>query len=61
MQLVVHHVDAVEIHLLGFPVDGSDFVGAFEHDMLEIVSHACGIKRVVLTSGMHINSAVSLR
>ena len=61
MQLVIHHADAVEIHLLFFPVDGADAVGALEHDMLEVMGHAGGIQGIVLAASMDIHGAVDLR
>ena len=60
VQTVVHHADAVQIHLFLLPVDGADAVGALEHDMLEIMGHTCSVGGVVLAARMDVDGAVDL-
>ena len=61
VQFVVHQADAVEIHLLFFPVDGADAVGALEHDVLEVVGHASGVGGVVLAACVDVHGAIHFR
>ena len=61
MQDVVQQGDAVEEHPFCRPVDGADAIGAFEHDMFQIVRHAGIVGGVVFGAGMHADGAMDLR
>ena len=58
LQTVVSLADAVEVGLFLCPIGGADAVGAFEHDMLEVVGNAGGVGVFVLAAGMDYYAAV---